>query len=118
MIEQRNRARPIAWMIAVFLPVALLTASAVPWSWGFALTYVALAFALQKFVRLRHPGVERLVHILVLSGSSPFVVRSYFGPDLTIAGAVHVAAVLAISIGIGYLLAERITFGAKAARAM
>ena len=59
-------------------------------NWGFAFLYVAIAFGLQALVRLKNPGVERFAHILVLSGSAPSVVRSYFGDDLTAVGVVHV----------------------------
>jgi hypothetical protein len=99
---------PIVWMVVAMLPVAALTASAVPWKWGFALIYVATAFALQTLVRMKSPQVERFAHILVLSGSAPFAVRFYFGGDLSVVGAVHVAAVVAICIGVGYLLADRV----------
>lgn len=99
---------PIVWMVVAMLPVAALTASAVPWKWGFAVTYVAAAFALQTIVRMKNPAVERFAHILVLSGSAPFAVRFYFGGELGIVGVVHVAAVLAICVGVGYLLADRV----------
>jgi hypothetical protein len=103
----------IAWFVAVMLPVAALTASAVPWKWGFAFLYVAIAFGLQALVRLQNPSVERFAHILVLSGSAPIVVWSYFGNDLTALGVVNVVAVLAGSIGVGYLLADRVWPGAR-----
>lgn len=103
-----TQTRTIAWLVAAMLPVAGLTASAVPWKRDFAFLYVAIAFGLQTLVRLENPGIERLAHILVLSGSAPIVVRSYFGNDLTAAGVVNVMAVLAVSIGVGYLLADRV----------
>jgi hypothetical protein len=100
--------KTIAWFIAVMLPVAALTASAVPRKWGFAFLYVAIAFGLQALVRPKNAGVERFAHILVLSGSAPIVVWSYFGNDLTALGAVNVVAVVTVSIGVGYLLADRV----------
>lgn len=108
-----TRTKTIAWCVAAMLPVATLTASVLPWKWDFAFFYVAIAFGLQALVRLKNPGIERLAHILVLSGSAPFVVRSYFGNDLTAAGIVHVMAVLVVSIGVGYLLADRIRAGSQ-----
>jgi len=98
----------IAWLIAAMLPVAALTASAVPWKWEFALLYVAIAFGLQALVRLKSSGVERFAHILVLAGSAPIAVRFYFGAELGALGVLHVVAVLVISIGVGYLLADRV----------
>ena len=98
--------RATAWIIVAMLPVAALTVSTVSWQWEFAFIYVALAFALQALVRTKNRDVERFAHILVLSGSAPIVVRSYFGNDLTMAGVAHVVAVLVISIGVGYRLAE------------
>ena len=100
--------RRIAFLIVAMLPVAALTTSGVPWNWGFALTYLAAAFVLQTLVRLKCAGLERFIHILVLSGSAPVVVRSYFGMDLNARGVVHIVAVLVISISAGYLLADRI----------
>jgi hypothetical protein len=90
------------------LPLALLTASGPPWAWGLALTYVGTAFALHLLVRTKSPEVERLLHILVLAGSAPIVVRAYFGTDLPALVVVHVVAVLATSIGVGYWLAEQV----------
>lgn len=98
----------IAWMVGIMLPIAALTSSAVPWKWGFALVYVTTAFGLQTLVRLKDPNIERFAHIFVLSGSAPIMVRSFYGYDLTAVGVMHVVAVLVISIGIGYLLADRV----------
>ncbi len=98
----------IAWTTGVMLVIAALTSSAVPWQWGFALFYVTTAFGLQTLVRLKDPGIERLAHVAVLSGSSPILVRSFYGSDLGVVGAVHVVAMLGISIGIGYLLGDRV----------
>jgi len=106
--RRRAASRATAWFVLAMLPVAVLTASGAPWKWGFALTYVATAFVLQALVRLKNGGLERFLHILVLSGSSPIAVRSYFGMDLAALGVVHVGAVLVISIGLGYLLADRV----------
>ena len=100
--------KTIAWFIAAALPVAALTASAVPWRWDFAVLYVAITFSLGALVRLKDPLVERYVHMFVLSGSAPVVVRSYFGNNLTGVGVVNVIAVLVVAIGVGYLLAERV----------
>ena len=82
----RTHTKTIAWFIAAMLPVAALTASAVPWKWDFAVLYVAIAFGFQGLVRLKNSGVERFAHVLILSGSAPIVVRSYFGDDLTALG--------------------------------
>lgn len=79
-----TQTKTITWLVAAMLPVAALTASALPWKWDFAFLYVAIAFGLQTLVRLENPGIERLAHILVLSGSAPIFVRSYFGNDLTV----------------------------------
>ena len=100
--------RSILWFIVAMLPVATLTTSGAPWRWGFALTYVVTAFLLQTLVRLKSAGLERFAHIVVLSGSAPIAVRFYFGMDLAALGVVHVVAVLVISIGVGYLLADRV----------
>jgi hypothetical protein len=100
--------KTIAWFIVAMLPVAALTASAVPWKWAFALLYVGIAFGLQALVRLKNPGVERFAHILVLSGSAPIAVRFHFGMDLSTLGLLHVVAVLVISIGVGYVVADRV----------
>ena len=109
--EQRaapNVTTQILWLIAVMAPVAMLTSSATPWTWGLPLTYVALAFVVQVVARSNRPDIDRVVQILVLSGSAPFAVRLYIGDDLTMAVTLHSAAVLAIAIGLGYLLAHRV----------
>jgi hypothetical protein len=97
----------IAWLIGALLPVAVLTASAVPWKSGFALIYLAVAFGLHTLVRLKDPAIERFAHIFVLSGSAPILVGQFYGRDLGAIGVVHVVAVLTISIGLGYLLGDR-----------
>ena len=103
-----NIPKRIALVIAGVLPVAVLTASQVPWQWGFVLTYLLMSFSLQVLIRFKNEQTERFAHIVVLSGSAPFVVRSYFGKDLTIVGVAHIAALLALSVGAGYLLAHPI----------
>ena len=100
--------RRLVWMIGAMLAVAALTSSGGPWKWGFALLYVTIAFGLQTLVRMKDPGIERLTHVFVLAGSAPIMVGSYYGSDLGAVGVVHVAAMLTVSIGIGYLLAERV----------
>jgi hypothetical protein len=103
-----TQTKTIACIVAAMVPVAAVTASAVVWKWEFALLYVAIAFCLQALVRLKNPGAERFAHILVLSGSAPIVVPSYFGDALTAVGVVNVVAVLVVAIGVGYLLAGRV----------
>ena len=98
----------IAWMSGVMLPVAALTSSAAPWKWGFAIIYVTIAFGLHLLVRMKDPGAERLAHVMVVSGSSPLLVGWFYGHDLTAVGVLHVVALLATSIGIGYLLGNRV----------
>lgn len=64
------------------------------------------AAVLSLFVRHRNAQAENLIQITVLAGSAPFAVRSFFGNELGALLVVHIAAVLAASTGIGYLLAE------------
>jgi hypothetical protein len=90
------------------LPIAALAASEVPWKWGFVGMFVVTAFGLQVLVRVKNNNLERLVHILVLSGTAPTLVRVSFGRDLGALAVVHVAALLTISIGFGYWLAEQV----------
>jgi hypothetical protein len=103
-----TQTKVIAVFIAITLPLAAFTASAVPWRWQFPLAYFGMAFALQLFVRLKNPAVERFAHVLVLSGSAPVAVRFYFGNGLTAAGVVHLTSVLVAATAVGYLLANRV----------
>ena len=97
------------WVIAVMLPVAVLTRTVVPWHWGFPAIYLVVAFLLQVLVRMRDDHVERLVHIAVISGSGPFVFRSFFGETWhTATGFAHVVSVSCIAIVLGYWLASRV----------
>jgi hypothetical protein len=101
--------RLAGWFIVAMLPVAVFTTSGAPWKWGFALTYGVTAFLLHALVRLKSAALERFVHIVVLSGSAPIAVRFYFDSmDLGAFGVLHVGAVLVISIGAGYLLADQV----------
>lgn len=109
--QSRDLTSRFAWIVAATALIAVVTAFAAPWNWGFALTYVATAFVLQTLVRPKNETAERLAHLIVLSGSAGFAVRFYFGTDLSLVAVVHIAAVLACSIGVGYLLADRVRPG-------
>ena len=113
----RQRSRVIAWMIAAAVPVAVLTSETAPRSWQFPLLYVVTAFLLGAFVRPKNPQLLRAAHIVVLSGSAPVMVRVFFGSELTWPTLVHFVAVLVISIGVGYWLADRIRPGSGVAMA-
>ena len=99
----------IAVIVATAVAVAVATAPFVAsFVWQVPLIYVGLAFLLGVFVRLKNPAVEQFVQVFVLSGSAPIVIRAFFGPDLDVAGTVHIAALLAAAVGVGIVLAERV----------
>jgi len=63
---------------------------------------------LQWLVRLKNADLERTIHVFVLSGSAPFLTHSLLNPALDSVDALHIASVLVIAIGVGYLMAERL----------
>src|SRR5699024_9627146 len=107
-IRAGTTTKRAVWFVVVSLLVAALTTSGAPLNLGFAFMYMATALVLNAAVRLKNVGFERFVHVFVLAGSAPVAVRTYFGSDLGALGLVHVMAVLIVSIGVGYLVADRI----------
>lgn len=101
-----NVPRRKVWLVAAMLPVVLLTSSAAPVKWGIVLTYIVIGFALGLLTRSKRNNSMTFAHSIVLGGSVPILVRSFYGYDLTAMGTVRVAALLATSVGIGSILSD------------
>jgi hypothetical protein len=106
--DGRTTTRRMAGLVAAAVAIAVLTMSAAEWKWGFVLLYVAVAFVLEAAIRFRNVELERAIHVFVLAGSAPIVVRLFFGLALGAVELLHVIAVLITSIGVGSLLADRV----------